>query len=473
MKKIQNKVFLLFFIYLAVVVSLRSTYVIEAFPVMEKFSKISTVLSYLPFVLAVGYKLISDAMRIKATFSKVSNWIFYGFALYYLALCVYRLTHDMEVKENLYFSIIFFGAIAIFMLLRSGKIPMSKKELDKNLVGIAVFFIVYRLIFVLIGAHFIQKSPINVNLTSGVIALLLPFLGNRLTDPELDKKKALLLWTVVVAGFVVIATTGARALFLLTMVNVAAMLLLTLIRRKGVLKMVTAIAVGCVIVVTLALGNVGQVRYSVYRQTGIDFDTIRLTFQTKKPTQPTEATDPPTVPTEAPTQEPTAPEQPTEPGETQLPTEIPIGQTPEQDKAAAQEQINSSNRMRRHLVQYGIKKAKQNPWFGNGDVMYWYQITEEYGFMQSAHNFLVEGIICYGLIGMAMVAALFIALLAEAKLFTKRSLRRWSDTAALVLTAVFYFAFGFVQPTVFDTFICPLFVLAMAACINKLETERK
>jgi hypothetical protein len=466
MKKLQSKMFFWFYVYLSILATLRSTYVMEVIPIPMTLSRILTVAVYVPFVLAVGYKLFTDARDIKGAFKKVSNWIFYAFALYYLALCVYRYTNQMEVKENLYYSIIFFGAIAIFMLLQNGKLKLPKQELEKNLLWIAVFFIVYRLAYVLIGARFFERSPINVNLNTGVLALLLPFLGNQLTDLALSKKKTLVLWSVVVASIAVIATTGARALFLLTMVNVAAMLVIALIRRKGVLKMVTAIAAGVVIVVSLALMNVGEVRYNVYRQTGIDFSAIRNTFEVKKPTQATAATTPSAAPTQTPTEAPTAP------AVTEKPTDAPIGQSPEQDKEAAKEQIHYSDRMRRHLVQFGIKKAKENPWFGNGDVMYWYQITEKYGFMQSAHNFLVEGIICYGIIGMTMIAALFISLLAEAKLFAKIALRRWNYTAALGLTALFYFAFGFVQPTVFDMFICPLFVLAVAACLNGLKEEQ-
>lgn len=472
MKKLQSKLFFLFYVYLGILVTLRSTYVMEVIPISLTLSRILTVAVYLPFVLAVGYKLFTDAANAKRAFKKVSNWIFYGFAIYYLVLCVYRYANEMEVKENLYYSIIFFGSIAIFMLLQDGKLKLAKQGLEKSLVWTAVFFIAYRLAYVLIGAHFFERSPINVNLSTGVLALLLPFLGNALTAPELGKKKIALLWSVVVASIAVIATTGARALFLLTMVNVAAMLIIVLIRRKGVLRMVTAVAAGVMIVVSLALLNVGEVRYNVYRQTGIDFDAIRNTFEVKKPTQTAAATTPSAAPTEAPAQAPTEPVQTViqVSAVTQQPaTNPPIGQSPEQDKEAAQEQIYYSDRMRRHLVQFGIKKAKENLWFGNGDVLYWYQITEKYGFMQSAHNFLVEGIICYGIVGMVMIAALFFSLLAEAKLFARIALRRWNYTAALGLTALFYFAFGFVQPTVFDMFICPLFVLAVTACLNGLK----
>jgi O-antigen ligase len=171
------------------------------------------------------------------------------------------------------------------------------------------------------------------------------------------------------------------------------------------------------------------------------------------------------APTEAPTQEPT--QAPTE-VPTEEPTRPPIGQSPEQDKNAAQEQIEASNWMRKLLVQKGLEEVEANPWFGTGNVVYFYRLGENNIVRQSSHNFLIEAIICYGLVGLAMIAALFVTLLIEAKLFAKRVLRRWNDVVTLLLTMAFFFAFGMVQPTVFDVLMCPLFLMIVMACCNEL-----
>ncbi len=490
MKNLQKKAFVFLLVYLGVLVSLNSTWVREVMHPTQTVTKIYTLLLYAPFVLAVFYKLLTDIRHIKNTVSSVSNWIFYAFALYFVALSAYRFLNGMEVKENLYYSIIFFGAVAMYMLLRDGKIYMPEKNVEKNILWIAAFFVLFRLAYCLIGTHFLNRAPININLTSGAVAILMPVIGNMLINPSTDTRKAILPWVVFCSGIVVVATTGARALFALTAVIVVAMLIVALIRRAGVLRLITAIVVGCVIVGVLAAADVGDVRYSIYRQTGINFSTsqnaggsnvtngsetgvttLPSTDPTHNQTQPTEL--PTETPTEAPTQAPT--ETPTE-APTQAPTEAPteapvqVPTTPEppsqvqnQDQVAAQEQIAASDWMRKNLMQQGINQVKENPWFGTGDVMYWYQVNETYGFMQSSHNFLIEAIVCYGIIGLLMIAALFVAILAEAKLFTKMALRRWNCTVALLLTIMFYFAFGFVQPTVFDLFICPLFLLTVAA----------
>jgi len=458
-KKIQNKAVFLLFVYFGILQTLNSSWVVQTLHISQMVSRVITLLVYLPFAVAVGYKLFADIRDRKTAMRSVSNWCYYAFALYYAAISIYRLANAMEVKENLYYSIVFFGAVAMFMLLRSGKVVLSKQELKKNLLWIAAFFVLYRLAYGLVGVHFFEKQPVNVNLTTGITGLLLPAMGQMLA--EADRKKAWLPWCVLCGSLVVIATSGSRAIFALMGVLVVAMLVIALIRRKGVLRLVTVAAVSVAIVVTLALANVGQVRYSVYRQTGIDFEAIRQSFATKHPNAEQLASDsgvtvPPTQATTQPTQPP-ATEAPT-----QAPTSTPIGVSPEQDKTAAQEQIKASNWMRKLLVQRGMEEAKKAPLFGTGNVMYWYRLGENYAVLQSSHNFLIEAIICYGLVGLAMIAALFIALLFEAKLFTKRALRRWNETAGLLLAIVFYFALGFVQPTVFDVFICPLFLLTVA-----------
>lgn len=462
--KHKNAMFLLF-VYFSIFQTLNSSWVTSVLHIPSAVSKVVTVLVYLPFALAVGYKALGDFKQIKTAFSNVSNWIYYALGAYYAAVTVWRLTTGREVQENLYFSIIFFGAVAIFMLLRDGKIKVSKQDLEKNLLYIAAFFILYRLAYVLIGCYFFEKSPINVNLTTGIVAFLLPFVANMLTCT--DKKKSVFHWLVLCAGLAVVATSGSRALFALTGATMAVMLAVLLLKRKGVLRFVTAMAVGCAIVVTLMLANVGQVRYAVYRQTGVDFEAIINSFETRPPQLPTEA--PTGAPTDAPTQAPTEPsEAPTE-APTEMPTATPVGVSPEQDKTAAQEQIEASNWMRKRLTQRGIYEIEKNVLFGTGNVLYNYQLGPDYVVVQSSHNFVIEGLICFGAIGFAMIAALFIALLIEAKLFTKMARKHWNHTAVLVLSIGFYFAFGFVQPTVFDVFFCPLFLLLITAFRNAVN----
>ena len=477
MKKLQKNTFIFLLIYLGILISLNSTWVREVMHPSDLVTKIYTVLLYVPFVLAVLYKLLTDIRHFKDAITSVSNWIFYGFALYYVALSAFRFLNGMEVKENLYYTIIFLGAVAMYMLLRDERIYMPRKDAEKNILGIALFFLLFRLAYCLIGSRFLARSPINIILTSGAVAVLLPFVSNMLINPSTDNKKAILPWLVFCSGIVVIATTGARALFTLTAVIVGVMLVVAIIRRRGVLRIVTAVILGCAIVLALAVADVGEVRYAIYRQSGI---TINLTQPQKETTPATTPTKNPTeAPTEKPTEKPT--EEPTE-APTQAPTEIPTEaptqapttpvdpeQALDQDQVNAQNQISASDWMRKRLVQMGLDEVKKNPLFGTGDVMYWYQVSETYGFMQSSHNFLIETIICYGGIGLLMIAALLISMLIEAKLFTKMALCRWNYTVALLLTVLFYFAFGFVQPTVYDFFICPLFVLAIAAYRKVLQ----
>lgn len=475
MEKVKSKSFLWIYIYFGILTSLRSTYVIEAFPALESVSKILTVLVYLPFAAAIFYKLLTDIRDFKKSIKSVSNCIFYVFTLYYVGLCAYRFANGMEVKENFYYTIVFLGAIATYMLLRDGRIFMPKQELEKNLLWITAFFVLYRLAYVLIGVHFISKSPININLTSGAVGLLLPLVGNMLMESYWDKKKSILPWLVFCGGLIVVATTGSRAIFALTVANVAVLVLVALIRRRGVIRIVSAVVMCCVVVAGLAFADVGKVRYSLYRQAGIEIpvaQTVDPTTGSSAATTPT-ATEDEEKPSEKPDKD-SDKEKPDKDPDKEDPTETPTTPTtPEQitdmDQLKAQKQIDASDRMRKKLVQYGMKQVEKNPLFGTGDVMYKYRMNKKYVFLQSSHNFLIESVICYGLVGLLMIAALFIAMLIEAKLFVKTALRRWNYKIMLLLTIAFYFALGFVQPTVYDSLICPLFLLVIVASQKALQ----
>ena len=58
MKKLRSKAFFIIFVYFVLLLTVRSTYVIEAFPALEGLSKYSTVLTYLPFAVAILWKLL-------------------------------------------------------------------------------------------------------------------------------------------------------------------------------------------------------------------------------------------------------------------------------------------------------------------------------------------------------------------------------------------------------------------------------
>ena len=150
-----------------------------------------------------------------------------------------------------------------------------------------------------------------------------------------------------------------------------------------------------------------------------------------------------------------------------------VVETPEAQAAISdvKEQLGSSDRMRGHLMQYSIAQVKLNPWFGTGDVKYYYQITEEYGFLQSSHNFIIEALNCYGIFGLVFVVLLFTAIILDTGLFRKQLARDWQYRIAMLMAVGVYLAMGFVQPVVFDCLVCLVFVSTVSACKKHMAAE--
>lgn len=432
MIKAKNKAFFLFFmVYISMLSTMTSTWVNRVLQWPILINQILTVFIYLPFVLMIIVKLVGDLKEYRSIIKRPIECIYYLFAFYYAIITGYRLLNGMEVKENLYYSIIFFGAIALYLLIRSKKIKISQSELVTNLLWVDIFFVLYRLIYCLVGVHFIENPPVNINLTSGAVAILTPFVANWLINECSTKRDKALGWLILCSNIVVVLTTGARAIFYLVVVIVGVSFLCNLNNRKGLLRAVSAVLVGCLVVAFLAMANVGEVRYSIYRQTGLTISAVNiLDSSAENPSDSTEnSVDP--------------------------------------QKQLAEEQFSRSDYMRKDLLQRGIEQVKLNPLLGTGDVAYECQIGD-YKAIQSSHNFLIEAIICYGCIGLVIIAGLFITLIVDTKLFRRETRTKCKSKIVLILTVLFYFAFGFVQPTVFNYIICPLFVLIVAVCRKSL-----
>lgn len=424
---VKSKSMFILMAFLCTLLTFSATWVVELFDFSISVSRILAILVYLPFAGLAFIKVYSDIRHWRSALT-VSNGFFYAFAAYYAGLLGYRILNNLEVKENLYYSLVFFGSISLYMLLRDRWTESKNQDAAVNLMWIALFFVVYRLAYCTVGARFLEFSPINVNLTSGAVALLLPVLSHCLTVDILSRNQRILCWITMVGGIVVIATTGARALFWLSVITLGVTLLSLIFAKKDWIRLTTVVVAGCMIVVGLCIGNVGRTRYAVYRETGI---SISLSA----PTEPDNTDD----------------------------------VEPDDDQLAAQEQADASDQMRSELVAMGVEQIRMNPWFGTGDVLYITYPRPDFKAVQSSHNFLIEAIICYGIFGLIMIAGLFISLIGETGLFVKMGKEHRRTKIVLLLTLFFYFAFGFVQPTVFNPIICLLFVMAVAAVRGLLQ----
>ena len=169
---LKNYKFLILFVFITICMSMTSTFVTAAIYIPPSLSRLFTLLCYIPFLLAIGWKVLTDIHSFKHKKPDLLTCLFYVFSFFYAVVTIYRFLSDLEIKENLYYTIVMLGSVACYLLIQSGHIVVGEKELKRNLYGIAVYLVLYRLVFVIVGKHFFDDQPVNTNLLSGSLGLL-------------------------------------------------------------------------------------------------------------------------------------------------------------------------------------------------------------------------------------------------------------------------------------------------------------
>lgn len=423
----KYKIFFLFF-YLSLWSSLYSTGINRTFDIPLIVNRICTVLVYSPFIASILWKLVQDIRKMHFSFINIA---YYLFAIYFAGVTVYRFATKQDPMDSIYFSLFLFGAISMYLHVSCGKAAVTKAEYVKNFTAIGIYMVAFRLLHCLIGVHFLVDAPINVNITTGIVALILPFLTNVLTDPETSRKQAVVLGLTIAGSIIVICTAGSRAIFMLTMVILAALFVRMCFSGKTALLRFLSVCLSAILVVTmLAVLDVGRVRYSLSRQTSISF----LISEDDKESPPLSVED----------------------------LEI-IEDQKDTTTIEAQTQINASDNMRRNLLNLGLDQVKKNPLFGTGDVLFPYVMSEDYIPTQSPHNFILETLICYGIIGTLLLIVLCFALALHTRALSKNIPVGWRSKLSMLLTVGFFFGFGLVQPIMYNQFMCSTFSILMSA----------
>jgi hypothetical protein len=217
---------------------------------------------------------------------------------------------------------------------------------------------------------------------------------------------------------------SSRAITLLSIAILGVLMLFTFKKPVDLGKFLAAILCAAILVTLMGVCNIGLVRRSLYREFGIRW--------------------------------PVSSSQQQDPDQEEM-------ETPElsEEEKMIEAQINTSDNMRGELLQQGIREFKKSPIFGTGDLYYTYDMGYK-TMEQTAHNFLVECLVCYGIIGTLMIAALVVGMLFGCGLFRKLKWSELSNRVYLLLVMFHYFALGCVQPSVFNTMLCPLFAILLA-----------
>lgn len=419
---IKKNALVLLFVYISLWTALASTPMNEVIPFPTIANQLFSLLLYVPFLAAILWKLWSDLKDFKLHFV---NIVYYLFAVYYVALSAFRLVAGMEVKESIYHAVTLLGSFALFLQLYDRRCLLSGEAFSRNLMGIALFMAVLKLIISFLEGGFFSLSPLNNLYSTSVLVMLLPvlFVGFR----EHKGLRGVIYWSTFCLSVLLIMICSSRAITLLSIAILGVLMLFTLKKPLDLGKFLAAILCAAILVTLIGVCNIGLVRRSLYREFGIRW--------------------------------PVSSSQQQDPNQEEM--ESPDLSEEELIHTIIDAQINNSDNMRGELLQRGIREFKKSPIFGTGDLYYTYDMGYK-TMEQTAHNFLVECLVCYGIIGTLLIAALVVGMLIGCGLFRKFKWAELPNRVYLLLVMFHYFALGCVQPSVFNTMLCPLFAILLA-----------
>lgn len=448
----------LFILNLVFWTSLSSTNVQEIFQFSATTCQILSLFLYLPFAAVFIWKIIDDIRGFKKT---PFNFLFYLFVSYYFILSVVRLFLHYEVKENAYFIITLLGSIALYCQFADHRISLSIDEIKKNFIYIFGFTCIYKAIFTVFATgmfgvpRIFGNPPINNLYSTSVLVLLLPFVIDLVKDQKRFSFRNVLL---LLGALVLIALCNSRAIVILAFAIFFVLIIINIKKPALFLRCLFTFLCMVLIVGTMAVCKVKTVDYSLNRVLGslisLEEDVIQ----------------------EQPTPEPSAPpaqEQSSlnEPAQELTPQPTP-NESFTQNNDTSDEQIKKSDSMRSDLLNQGITEVKKNILFGTGDLFYSYDMG--YKVMeQTAHNFIVETLVSVGIIGFLLIALIILMMLIKGNFFKGIFSHEWQTKIAAFLAIIYYFAFGMVQPSVYNTLVCPIFFFVVYYYARCFSTEKK
>ena len=394
----------------------------EVFSASITLKRIGTIAVYLPFIIAIISKFISD-IKGKAIFIG-RNKLFYAFAIYYSLVTAYRFITHGEYKESLYFFIVIMGSIAFIMLMQEKRF-LSLDELINNAIVCCIIIAVYRVLIMIIVPRLFSYPPVNSNIISSLALLCFSLFSFNLSIQR--KEHYLTSAVLLLISMTITLTTGSRASFLLLI----ALIVVTSVRflsknKKILLYYGGAVMASFVLVTALSIVNIGGVRASVVREIWFLNRFI---------------------------------------GTVEVTTEEPM---PQEDETELQnQQIERSDIGRKELVLMGVQQIKNNPVFGTGDVLYQQKISKSYTANQTSHCFLIESFACFGIVGTILCMSLVFSLFLQSINRHKGNIRYFT-----ILTLIVHLIFCLVQPLFFDPIISIVFSVVICCFSINIEKTR-
>jgi hypothetical protein len=371
---------------------------------------------YLPYVVAVVVKFFVD-IKNKAVLIG-TNKLFYAFSIYYFIVSAYRIVSHGEVKESIYLFIVFLGSMAFLML--NTELKLNKDQtLIYSLLAISIIILIYRFSLLGLVPSLFSCPPINTNVLSCILLILIAFFAYYLS--VVSDNKQWFIASILILSLVLVFVSGARAsFFLLLLVIVISFIILFIYKKRVAILFGSCVLTSILIVIILFGVGFRDVRSSVSRELWI-FNRFILTLDNED-------------------------------------TNHVSSSNQERIIEEQNQQISRSDIARKDLVEKGLQEIRKNPLFGTGNVYYEQRIRETYIANQTSHCFLIESMVSFGGVGTLLGFGLFFFII-----FSRLKKSKSNVKLFIILTIVSHLLYCLVQPLFFEPIVSFVFTLIISS----------
>lgn len=393
----QNHAVIILMLISLFFVVMGSRWTILAFNIPEGYSKGLTLFLYLMLMVFVLVKLCKDICTKKISYFSIFLLIF---LFYCVCVMMIRLMSGEEIQHTIYCTLILIGSISIANIIfnKYKKKKIKIETIVDDFIAFGYILVAFKLCYNIFLSEVFLYDMINVNKECCIMLMLIPcsFLGYLIYERKKYVIGILLFSTMIIYS-------GSRSGTFLWFLELLTICFLLVRHNFKIYKMMLCIFFFVLVTAGLLIFDVGNIQQYFSRATGMFFFNTSLAIDVEG-------------------------------------------------------QISRSDAGRFELYDWGYTEFLKSPIIGTG-VVYFFQTIEGMGdYMQSSHNFVLEILDCFGLLGLVQVIILFIAMLLQIP-------KNNGCKSYFIILSLVFFGYAMFQPFIYDPLAFLTYCVSVLICV--------
>lgn len=368
-----------------------------AFSIPEVYSKGLILFLYLMLAVFILVKLSKDFYSKSISLFSILLLIF---LFYSVCIAMIRLICGEEIQHTIYCTLILIGSISIVnvVLKKYKKNKIKIETIISDFINFGYIIVIFKLCFIIFLNEFFLYDMINVNKECCIMLMLIPcsFLGYLIYE-----RKKYMIGILLFSAMVIYS--GSRVGMFLWFLELVMIGFLFVKHDFKIYKMMLCVFFFVLIISGLLIFDIGNIQHYFSRATGAFFLNTSLAIDVES-------------------------------------------------------QTSRSDFGRFELYDWGYTEFLKSPIIGTG-VVYFSQTIDGMGeYIQSSHNFVLEILDCFGLLGLVQVIMLFIAMFLQIP-------RDNGGKSYFMIVSFAFFGYAIFQPFLYDPLAFLTYCVAALICV--------